>query len=471
MRNKRTSSVGSEVKKELLDYNTFSSTGPEHFTPSHSMPLRSVVYHIFKTNVGAGVFLLPTFYQETGSVLGGLVVLILGYAVVDCSIFLIEVKQKINDKFVSSYPAVVQCILGSAWKTYTNFALAFTQFGFCVMYLQYSASMIAAITNQGENEQWFILLCTVIVTPLTFLTHRMELLAHGSLIAGLCVIVALVGSALFAADTLVKKGVSDSSASFVWTPRILLFISGYLFSLEGIGVVLPIENCLSPTDKSKYTMFLKGTLYCIIGIYFCFGVVGYLAYGNDLTTSVILALPKGISKKLLEFLIATSLILSFPVQYVPAIHLIDSAFGISLSSNKRNTALLIRIAINAFLALIAGIFGSDALNMVASFIGAFGGVHLMITIPTLMHILVDRALENKGIASSKGVFHSVFVETCKNKKYKEFLYLLFTVLVWAGGVFYTCLAVFNSRKSVHVEPINLVNTSDIYSYSNLTGPT
>eukprot|EP00796_Vickermania_ingenoplastis_P005049 gene5049-3636_t len=426
------SSLQSSMTVDALEYNSFSSFGPEVFgsAGAYRMPLRSVVYHIFKGNVGAGVFLLPTFYQESGFLLGIFVIIALGYIIVDCSVSLIEVKHKIADPFISTYPSVVRYILGPQFESFTNVALTFSQFGFCVMYLQYSASMMASIMNIEGVEPYLIILCAAIVTPLTFLSHRMELLAYGSLIAGVCVSLALVGTFIIAFQTLSSDGISHGAVPVVLSPRILLFISGYLFSLEGIGIVLPIEKCLDATDKPKFGFVLRMTLFGIISMYLFFGVVGYLAYGEDLTTSVVLALPKGALRSCMELLVVISLILSFPVQYVPAIQLLDMAFNVNMETSPRPAAAL-RVSINIFLAAIAAVFGPEALNMVASFIGAFGGVHLMITIPTLLSLVADLVIET----SSENLHFMDYVVYVLNgprneKRARRLFYLLLTMLDW-----------------------------------------
>lgn len=464
---------------ETLEYNSFSTYGPKALQvdsaqhggkkQKHKMSLRSVVYHVFKGNVGAGVFLLPTFYQTSGYLLGAAVIALLSIIIVDCTLALIEVKQKLADPALSTYPAVVRFVLGKKFETYTNVSLAFTQFGFCVMYLQYSSSMMAGITNKPNSSGWFLVLCTIIVTPLTFLSHRMEQLAYGSLVASVSVSIALIGTAIVACRTIVYDGISPQAYPVVWTPKILLFFSGYLFSLEGIGIVLPIEDCLDSSDRPKFPSFIKKVLLSIIIMYFCFGVLGYVAYGENLTTSVVLALPDGALKKCMEFLVALSLILSFPVQYVPAIQLIDAALDIHVETKCRS-AILVRTGINVALASVAAIFGPQALNMMASFIGAFGGVHLMITIPTLLSLLVDLAIEDtNNERTRKECLLYILKGAKREKRVRRLFYLFLTQLVWLGGLFYTGLAIFNDSVSEGVGSVAATEISQIPVVGNSTG--
>lgn len=427
------------------------------------MSLIRVAYHIFKANVGAGVFLLPTFYQTSGYLLGALVVFILGVIVVDCAIGLIEVKQKLADPSLSTYPAVVRFVLGPKVEAYANVSLIFTQFGFCTIYLQYASSVVSTMAAFEDRSYWFLTFCTAIVTPLTCLSHRMEKLAYASLIASLSVLVALWCTSMAALQSLSSNGISPGAYKVVFSPKILLLISGYLFSLEGIGIVLPIENCLEPADQQRFPLFLKKVLFLIVAMYFCFGVLGYLAYGESLTTSVVLSLPEGTLKQITELIVVVSLLLSYPVQYVPAIQLLDTALNIDIKSSPK-PALLLRVCINVILATIAGIVGPQALNMMASFIGAFGGVHLMITIPALLSLLVNSAIENKENQKTlKNYFWSLLSSPIEKEQWKWLLYIFFTIIVWAGSLLYTGLVVYSNSVSQGVGPVTTLapNYTDI----------
>lgn len=429
------------------------------------MPLIRAVYHIFKANVGAGVFLLPTYYQTSGYLLGALMVFVLGLIVVDCAVALIKVKQKLSDPSLTTYSAVVHFVLGSKVKTFVNVALIVTQFGFCTIYLQYTASVMSTMWMAESGNYWFLILSTAIVTPLTCLSHRMEKLAYASLLASVCILVALCSTLIVVLQSLLSNGISSGAYKIVFTPRILLFVSGYLFSLEGVGIVLPIENCLNSADQQLFPSFLRKILFFIIAVYFCFGALGYMAYGDSLTTSVVLSLPEGKAKQITELLVALSLILSYPVQYVPAIQLLDTAFNIEIKSSPRS-AVFLRVCINSILATIAGIAGPQALNMMASFIGAFGGVHLMITIPALLSLFVDFAIDSKSSEKTvKKYFWNLVQSPKKNGTGKWLLYVLFTTIVWFGGLIYTGLVVYSNSVSEGVGPVTTPVPTVMDNYS------
>ncbi|KEG11644.1 putative amino acid tansporter [Trypanosoma grayi] len=400
-------------------------------------------FHIFKGNVGAGVFLLPTYYQDAGYGLGVVLFLLLGVLMIDCALALLYAKQKINRVEVRTYPAVVEYVLGRNLMHFTRFSLIFTQFGFCVVYIQYASSMFAALFNIQHMYEAFVVLSALVVTPMTFFSNRMGALAYASMIAAVFVAVVLAGVTAEEVKNLSTQGLAPGTAFFVPTMRVLVFISGHMFSLEGIGVVLPVENSMAPEDRRRFPSLVKWTLTSVVALYFVFGLLGYMAFGGALQTSVVLALPPSTMKRLLQVLLGLSLIFGYPIQYVPAIQLVDRALGINLRRNRKE-AYLVRISLNIFFSVLAGSIGADTINVFASFLGAFTGVHLMITMPVLLALLTDRVVDSgrHNELSVSEYISLLFKLPDDVAERRWYFYLLFAMIVWVGGTYYTFASVF-----------------------------
>lgn len=441
--------------ESTLDYNSFAAPGLDASFRSLSsssvggpgsdryITLGKAAFHIFKGNVGAGVFLLPTYYQDAGYVLGVLCVMVLGALMIDCALALLHAKHTIHHTEVRTYPAVVQFVLGDWCQYFTKFALIFTQFGFCIMYVQYASSLFAALVDLGPySYQLFVLFSVAAVTPMTFLSNKMELLAYASLIAGVFVGVVLAGTTVVDVEHIAGNGVAVGVAAVVPTARLLVFLSGHMFSLEGIGVVLPVENSLSHDDRPKFGLVVRRTLVGIVALYIVFGVLGYVAYGETLKTSVVLALPAGWMKKLMQCLLGLSLIFGYPIQYVPAIQLVDKSLGVNLRRDRMK-ALLVRVALNVLFGAIALFIGGDTINIFASFLGAFAGVHLMITIPSLLALQLDAAVDpQRETLSSMEYYMTMFRQPLTARRVRFFTYLALAVIVWIGGLYFTFVSVF-----------------------------
>nr|CCC93720.1 putative amino acid tansporter [Trypanosoma congolense IL3000] len=409
--------------------------------------LGRAAFHIFKGNVGTGVFLLPTYYRDAGYVLGLLVVLILGVIVIDCVLALVRTKRRINHPGVHTYPAVVECVLGRSWMHFTKLSLLFTQFGFCVVYIQYASSLFGELFKGYSLYKLFVGICTVVVTLFTFVSHRMSFLAYMSMAATVCVLIVLTGATAEEVTSLALTGVSPSVWAIVPTVRIFLFISGHIFSLEGIGVVLPVENTVAPGDALSFEKVVTYVNASIVALYMAFGLLGYLAYGDALESSVVLAMPSSTAKVLIQALLGLSLIFGYPIQFVPAIQLVDRTLHIDPSVDKL-VFYLVRVLFNLFVCLIAASIGEDTVNLFAGFLGAFSGIHLMVTLPALLALFTERVesahtqVECDGVGITQNLsfcdYLKIFFSPPKNHwDYRWYAYLLFSAVVWCMGIYFT----------------------------------
>lgn len=418
------------------------------FVPSSGQSYTSLgraAFHIFKGNVGTGVFLLPAYYRDAGYALGGVVVVLMGWLIIDCVLALIRAKQIIGHTGARTYPAVVKYVLGKLWMHFAKFSLLFTQFGFCVVYIQYASSLFAEFFTGHDLYKLFVFISIVVVTFMTFVSHRLGFLAYMSMIAAVFVMVVLAGATAEEVCSLSTTGVAPEVWAIVPTMRIFLFISGHVFSLEGIGVVLPVENSISPEDYPKFEKVVKYVNASIVALYVFFGVLGYLAYGEALESSVVLAMPASTMKVLMQVLLGLSLIFGYPIQFVPAIQLLDRALGIELHREK-SMFVMVRVTFNIFVGAIAASIGAETVSLFAGFLGAFTGIHLMVTLPALLAIFTERVENARSSTDVDGV--SAELSFCDYMKIfctfpdnpfdcRWYAYIIFSLFVWVAGIYFT----------------------------------
>ncbi|RNF01888.1 solute carrier family 36 (proton-coupled amino acid transporter) [Trypanosoma rangeli] len=118
--------------------------------------------------------------------------------------------------------------------------------------------------------------------------------------------------------------------------------------LEGIGVVLPVEN--SCKNKPLFPLVLTVVLYLVVGWYFLYGLVGYLAYGGALEVSLVDALPKDPFSIVLRVAFMINILCSYPILFMPGILQIDSLLGWPFRSWK---AILMLLAVNLVVYAVA----------------------------------------------------------------------------------------------------------------------
>lgn len=74
-----------------------------------------------------------------------------------------------------------------------------------------------------------------------------------------------------------------------------LFLSTVIFSMEGIGVVMPVENAMKkPQHFLGCPGVLNTAMITIVVLYAVIGFFGYVRYGDIVQGSITMNLPEGV---------------------------------------------------------------------------------------------------------------------------------------------------------------------------------
>ena len=422
--------TNSSMSRELQDSMAREST-PADSKAAAKTSIPQAMFHVFKANVGGGIFLLPTFYNESGWLVGVILFLLVGVIAVDCIMMLLKVKNKIGRSDAQSYPSLARFVFGKQMKSFVTTALVITQFGFCMMYLQYCASLFDQVFDFPYAYQFFVLFGFVLVTPLTFMTHKLHLLAVASMFATGCVLFVIVSSFIASVTTLASDGVAKTNMArppLQW----VLFLASSITVLEGIGVILPVEN--SVKEKEKYPAAVKRTMITIVGSYLVYGLAGQLAFGTALKASLVQAMKPGIVTTMARVALGMSLWLSYPLQYVPAIQIVDRALRLHTRTDAVWKGRVLRIALNGAFAGVALVVGADALALFFAFIGSIAASALCITLPALLTLQVDRALNGDLRSMPRPLYYlKVFSGPYTRRRVKCQLYVVLGMTIMIVG--------------------------------------
>ena len=127
----------------------------------------------------------------------------------------------------------------------------------------------------------------------------------------------------------------------------------------------------------------SGTLAVVCSI----GLLGYMAFGDDVAALILLNFPKCIAVSLVRFAFMVQVWCSFPLQFLPGTRLLETFFFTPVS----DPPLMRKAAKTAFRALVvvllAGIsvLGASKLDNFVSLIGALCGVPLAFIFPAIAH--------------------------------------------------------------------------------------
>eukprot|EP01061_Rhynchopus_euleeides_P042783 TRINITY_DN74638_c0_g1_i1.p1 TRINITY_DN74638_c0_g1~~TRINITY_DN74638_c0_g1_i1.p1 ORF type:complete len:586 (+),score=203.81 TRINITY_DN74638_c0_g1_i1:237-1994(+) len=399
-----------------------STNPPKPVQASAEISSSKAVFHLFKGNVGAAVFSLSGAYVKSGFVVGTIIIVLLALVCVHCMTLLVKVKQKLKNPNINTYGQVACAAFGRPGKHLVDVFIVITQLGFCCVYYQFAAGLLHNLSGIPVPV-WIVMMIPITTMP-TYLPS-MKTLILASVFASFATLLSLFVVYGYSIDKIMSEG-RDSEAvpavsPWTWPVAIGNTISAY----EGIGLVLPIENSLK--NKEQFTPLLSKTFFGISTLYVTFGLAGYCAYASIIKNSITDVLPDEFLSGLVRVSMAVAILLTFPLQFFPAIQVIEgwvferksryqalqaSVKGIPSCLGKfsliwRNLAL--RTGISVALALVAALIG-DQMSVFLALIGGMGGSALAVIIPPLLHLRVfvySNESIQKGVsrlAAAKDIF-------------------------------------------------------------------
>ncbi|KAJ9095765.1 hypothetical protein QFC19_007478 [Naganishia cerealis] len=142
-------------------------------------------------------------------------------------------------------------------------------------------------------------------------------------------------------------------------------------------------------EPQKFPRVLTGCMVFVALLFTGFGVMGYMAYGSDIQTVVIVNLPQDDKfVQAVQFLYTVAIILSLPLQLFPAVRIMEN--GLFTKSGKHNPQ--VKWQKNTFRAMtvlgcsLISWAGASNLDGFVSFIGSFACVPLCFIYPPLLHL-------------------------------------------------------------------------------------
>jgi solute carrier family 36 (proton-coupled amino acid transporter) len=392
-------------------------------------------FHIFKANVGTGVFLLPTFYPDAGYVVSVILAILIGMAVIDCTRLLLDVKVTINRRDVTTYSQVCRYVCGAGLAWFLFVAMCLTQFGFCLMYSQlFGETMDELATFNGSKYLW-VSLILVVGFPMTLFSDNLSLLAVASIVATIGVFYSLVCCLAETCKVLAHKGVHSSINPAGNRIPVGWFnnLANNMMVLEGIAIVLPVHAAC--TQKKLVPMMVTIVIAGVIIWYLLFGLTGYLAYGDAISVSLVSEMehsPWGTSVRVLFLL---NIIFTYPLQFMSAMQLIDQVVG---CKPRSWIGIGIRLLINLIIWALAMAMPTSAVNIVVAFIGALPSACMVMIIPSLLSMHVDYAVSHPDEDRNTWQYwKKLFVATpCLTfRRVRCYTYLVVALLIMVIGTY------------------------------------
>jgi proton-coupled amino acid transporter len=327
-----------------------------------------------------------------------------------CFVLLVSTRLVVDASFGD-----IGGVLYGRWLRNTILAsIVISQIGFVAAYIVFTSenlqAFIRAVSNCKTNIeiQYLILMQMAIFLPFSLL-RDISKLGFTALIADAFIMIGLLYLYYYDFLTISANGVADiiSFNKNDWT----LFIGTAIFTFEGIGLIIPIQETMK--DPKKFPKVLAAVMIIISVIFISMGALSYAAFGSATETVVILNMPQD-SKfvNAVQFLYSVAILLSTPLQIFPAIKITENE--LFTRSGKYNPHIkwqknVFRFFVVMLCAAIAWV-GADDLDKFVSVVGSFACIPLVYIYP----VSISRLLPCILYCPNKATADASLQSSCEN---------------------------------------------------------
>ncbi|RZC75163.1 hypothetical protein C5167_050653 [Papaver somniferum] len=292
--------------------------------------------NIIVSIVGTGVLGLPFAFKISGYLTGAIGVIIAALSTFYCMNLLVYCRDSIEKEEpgqVKTYGDIGQKAFGLPGRYLTETLIIISQCGGSVAYLIFIGQNLSSIfKHQNIPVSWFIIALIPMEIVLSWI-QSLSTLSPFSVFADICNVLAM--GIVFKQDLQLFDGISERKA--ITTEGIisqgLVFSCGIaVFCFEGFGMTLALERSMK--DKKKFKWVLGYAFLGITFVYICFGIFGYLAYGDATLDIVTLNLPDDWSSTAVKIGLCLGLAFTFPIMVHPIHEIVEGKLKESMWFQK-----------------------------------------------------------------------------------------------------------------------------------------
>lgn len=342
---------------------------------------------LLKSFVGTGVLFLPRAFYNGGILFSSIVLVVVSVVSYWCFLLLIDAKSFTQ---VASFGDIGGALFGPRFRNLILASIVMSQLGFAAAYTVFVSENLQAViksfseTGEVVSVQALIVLQLIIFLPLSMIRDIAKL-GFTALVADFFILLGLLYLYGWGTTTVLTQGIADVALfnKSNWT----LFIGTAIFTFEGIGLIIPIQE--SMREPKKFNGVLAAVMVGITFVFVSVGALLYAATGSKVETVILLNLPSDSSAvTTIQFLYSLAILLSTPLQLFPAIRILEN--GLFVRSGKFSPR--VKWEKNGFRFLIVLLTGAIAyvgandLDKFVALTGSFACVPLVYIYPPILHM-------------------------------------------------------------------------------------
>lgn len=161
------------------------------------------------------------------------------------------------------------------------------------MYIVFVGKNVKQVVDHYSDSDLSIRIYMLMLLPFLIIMNmirKLKFLSPFSMLANVLIAVGVSITYYYIMQDLPAMNTRPMFASFGQLP---LFFGTAIFALEGIGVVMPLENNMkTPQHFTGCPGVLNLGMSIVVAMYACTGFLGYWKYGDQTEGSITLNLPK-----------------------------------------------------------------------------------------------------------------------------------------------------------------------------------
>lgn len=368
-------------------------------TETHKSSSLKAFFLLMKAFVGTGILFLPKAFSNGG--LAFCVVLLVFFSVLSyyCYLFLSQCTAKTG---ISSFAELGNKMYGKTLKILILNSIVSAQIGFVAAYTVFTAENLKAFLKNTLDLEYplyyFVIFETLCFAPMS-LIRNITKLSLAALLANVFILTGIATIVFYASRDLITNGPAEVVMfnSDNWS----LFIGVAIFAFEGIGLIIPVQQSMRHPEDFPKVLLAVISVCCVLFV--SIGWLCYITYGEKVQTVVILNLPQdSIAVISIQFFYALAIMLSVPLQILPAIRIMESRLFKRRPSGRVDPKTkwhknAFRVGITLLTSTIAYL-GSSNLDLFVSFIGCIACIPLVYMYPPMLHLkIVAKNNFEKGV--------------------------------------------------------------------------
>ncbi|SCU86754.1 LAME_0D07536g1_1 [Lachancea meyersii CBS 8951] len=343
---------------------------------------------LLKSFVGTGVLFLPRAFHNGGWAFSSVSLIMCGILSYYCFILLINTKNK---QKVSGYGDLGRSAYGPSMEVAILGSIVLSQIGFVAAYAVFTASNLQAffanVFHWEYSMSFWLLAQLALYVPLS-LTRNIARLSGTALLADFFILLGMMYVYYYSGQLVAKNGVASDTMLVFNKDNWTLFIGTAIFTYEGIGLLIPIQESMKQPEK--FNKCLLGVMVFVVVAFVACGLECYSAFGDKVETVILLNFPRDSAMTAaVQFLYAMAIMLSTPLQLFPTIRILETTIFSKNASGKYNPRVkwlknYFRVIIVLGNMLIAWA-GANNLDKFVSLVGSFACIPLIYIYPPMLH--------------------------------------------------------------------------------------